>query len=264
MSLESVRVGFEPTKPVTAWLVSSELISASHPPHQSTNSWIEYIELLLYFKRKNVEEGISNQILFYCPTYNMAEEVVWIIESWETWWGLKEWVTEADVQRIQENVRQVKKVAQQLQQDKKQNNQIANFLAFLLDEISNDKIIKWLYDTFFITIDPKTNTPYFRKSMNDVVVVWLFYPFYPEKAEELWVAHYYENLNNVGKKSVDWYITYLQDLSDHYHDNIPINQNSFIKLLVEIFKEFLPNNSNSELWENVDREYEEVIREKLL
>ena len=78
----------------------------------------------------------------------MAEEVVWVIESWETWWSLKEWVTEADVQRVQENARQVKKIAQQLQQDKKQNNQLATFLSFLLSEFSNDKIIKWLYDTF--------------------------------------------------------------------------------------------------------------------
>ena len=189
----------------------------------------------------------------------MAEEVVWIIESWETWWNLKEWVTEADVQRIQENARQAKKVAQQLQQDKKQNNQLANFLSFLLSEVTNDKIIKWLYDTFFITIDPKTNIPYFRRSMNDVVVVWLFYPFYIEKANELWVSHYYENLNNAWEKSVNWYIAYLQDLSDHYHDNIPISQDSFIKLLIEIFKEYLPNNSNSELWENIDKEYKEII-----
>ena len=193
----------------------------------------------------------------------MAEEVVWVIESWETRWSLKEWVTETDVQRVQEEARKAKKVAQQLQQDKKQNNQLAKFLTFLLDEISNEKIIKWLYDTFFITIDPKTNIPYFRKSMNDVVVVWLFYPFYIEKAKEIEVSHYYENLNNVGKKSVERYISYLQDLSDHYHDNIPINQDSFIQLLVEIFKEFLPNNSNSELWENVDKEYKEIIREKL-
>ena len=75
----------------------------------------------------------------------MAEEVVGIIESWETWWSLNEWVTEADVQRIQENARQIKKIAQQLQQDKKQNNQLANFLTFLLSELSNDKIIKLLY-----------------------------------------------------------------------------------------------------------------------
>ena len=193
----------------------------------------------------------------------MTEEVVWIIESWETWWSLKEWVTEADVQRIQENTRQAKKIAQQLQQDKKQNNQLANFLSFLLGEISNEKIIKWLYDTFFITIDPKTNIPYFRKNMNDIVVVWLFYPFYLEKAKELWVSHYYEYLNWAWKKNTDDYIIFLQDLSDHYHDNIPIDQSSFIELLVEILKEFLPNTSNSELWDNVDKEYKEIIYEKL-
>ena len=193
----------------------------------------------------------------------MAEEVVWIIESWESWWNLNEWVTEADVQRVQEDARQAKKVAQQLKQDKKQNNQLAAFLTFLLSEISNDKIIKWLYDTFFITIDPKTNIPYFRKSMNDIVVVWLFYPFYTSKAEEVWVDHYYKDLNNSKSNSTEWYLTYLQDLSDHYHDNIPINQVSFIELLVEILKEYLTNNSNSELWENIDKEYKQIIKEKL-
>ena len=193
----------------------------------------------------------------------MAEEVVWIIESWESWWSLKEWVTEADVQRVQENTRQMKKVAQQLQQDKKQNNQLANFLSFLLSEITNEKIIKWLYDTFFITIDPKTNVPYFRKSMNNIVVVWLFYPFFLEKAEELWVSHFYNKLNWAWKKSIDEYIIFLQDLSDHYHDNIPIDQTSFIKLLIEIFKEYLPFNLGLDtIWE-IDNEYKKIIMKKL-
>ena len=193
----------------------------------------------------------------------MAEESIWIIESWETWWSLKEWVTEADVQRIQENSRQAKKVAQQLQQDKKQNNQLANFLTFLLWEISNEKIIKWLYDTFFITIDPKTNIPYFRKSMNDIVVVWLFYPFYREKANELWVSHYYENLNWAWKRNINDYIAFLQDLSDHYHDNIPIDQNSFVNLLVEMLKEFLPSNMDMDAVWNIDNEYKKIIKEGL-
>ncbi len=78
--------------------------------------------------------------------------------------------------------------------------------------------------------------------MNDIVVVWLFYPFYPEKAKEIWVSHYYENLKNSSTKSIEWYIKYLQELSDNYHDNIPIDQNNFITLLIEILKEFLPSN----------------------
>jgi hypothetical protein len=193
----------------------------------------------------------------------MAEEVVWVIESWETWWNLKEWITEADVQRVQENARQAKKVAQQLQQDKKQNNQLANFLTFLLGEITNDKIIKWLYDTFFITIDPKTNIPYFRKSMNDIVVVWLFYPFFIEKAQEVWVSHYYENLNWTLEKNIDGYLKFLQDLSDHYHDNVPINQKNFIELLIEILKEYLPSNLDMDAIWDVNHEYKKIIEEKL-
>lgn len=193
----------------------------------------------------------------------MAEEVVGIIESWETWWSLNEWVTEADIQRVQENSRQMKKIAQQLQQDKKQNNQLAKFLTFLLGEISNEKIIKWLYDTFFITIDPNTNIPYFRKSMNDVVIVWLFYPFFLDKAKEIWVSHFYENLNWAWKKTINDYILFLQDLSDHYHDNIPINEASFISLITEIFKQFLPSNLDlNSIWD-IDKEYKKIIQEKL-
>jgi hypothetical protein len=135
-------------------------------------------------------------------------------------------------------------------------------LTFLLGQISNEKIIKWLYDTFFITIDPKTNIPYFRKSMNDVVVVWLFYPFFIKKAKEVWVSHYYENLNNSSTKTIEWYISYLQDLSDKYHDNIPINQNSFIQLLIEIFKEFLSSDQKNTIW-NTNQEYKRIIYEKL-
>jgi len=229
--------------------------------------WIEYTEILLYFKRKNIEESVcyeKNKLNFIHYFYlTMAEEVVWVIESWESWWSLTEWVVEADVQRVQENARQAKKVAQQLQQDKKQNNQLAVFLSFLLGELKNEEIIRWLYNTFFITIDPKTKIPYFRKSMNDIVVVGLFYPFYSDEAKKIWVDHFYEGLNNSWKKTVEWYIAYLQDLSDHYHDNIPINQNAFVQLLVEILKEYLPSNSNSELWENVDKEYKQIIQEKL-
>ena len=194
----------------------------------------------------------------------MAEEVVGTIESWETWWSLKEWVTEADVQRIQENARQIKKVAQQLQQDKKQNNQLANFLSFLLEQISNENIIKGLYDTFFITVYPKTNIPYFRKSMNDVVVVWVFYPFYLEKAQELWVSHYYEALKSSSEHSIAWYIQYLQELSDHYHDNIPINQASFVQLLIEIIKEYLSDaNDINSLKDHSDSTYKQIIYENL-
>lgn len=195
----------------------------------------------------------------------MAEEVVGVIESWESSWSLNEWVQESEVQKVQENARQIKKIAQQLKQDKQQNNQLANFLSFLLSEITNDNIIKWLYDTFFITVDPKTNIPYFRKSMNDIVVVWLFYPFFLEKAQEIWVDHFYSKLVCAWEKSIWWYMAYLQDLSTNYHDNIPVNQTTFVQLLVEIIKEYLTwANDAPKLKENdVDNAYKQIVYEKL-
>jgi hypothetical protein len=100
--------------------------------------------------------------------------------------------------------------------------------------------------------------------MNDVVVVWIFYPFYLEKADELWVSHYYEWLNCSSQLSIDWYITYLQDLSDHYHDNIPINQSNFVQLLIEIIKQYLSKSLDKKsLWNNPEETYKQIIYEKL-
>ena len=99
--------------------------------------------------------------------------------------------------------------------------------------------------------------------MNDVVVIWLFYPFYLDKAQEFWISHLYENLNSAKNLSIEWYIEYLQDLSNHYHDNIPINQNKFIELLIDILKEYLPNTANTNNKEDIDEEYKKIIYKKL-
>ena len=97
--------------------------------------------------------------------------------------------------------------------------------------------------------------------MNDIVVVWLFYPFYTDKAQEVWISHYYENLNWAWERTINEYIQYLQDLSDHYHDNIPISQESFITLLVEIIKEYISNNSLSTT--SHEEDYKQMIYEKI-
>ena len=100
--------------------------------------------------------------------------------------------------------------------------------------------------------------------MNDVVVVWVFYPFYQTKAQELWVSHYYETLKSSSEHSISWYIQYLQELSDHYHDNIPINQTSFIQLLVEIIKQYLSDASDvNSLPDHSDSAYKQIIYENL-
>jgi uncharacterized radical SAM superfamily protein len=101
----------------------------------------------------------------------MVEEFMGAIESGEAASGGSEKVSEAAVQKVQEEARQAKQVAQQLKKSKATNTQLAKFLTFLMQTISNEQIIKGIYDTFFTTVDYKTNITYLRKNMNSVVVV---------------------------------------------------------------------------------------------
>lgn len=176
----------------------------------------------------------------------MAEESLGMIESGETGSSGSEKVSEAAVQKVQEEARKAKQVAQQLKKDKAINDKFAKFLTFLMKTITNEAIIKGIYDTFFTTVDYKTNVTYLRKNMNSIVVVWLFYPFYQEKGKELELDTFFWNLLSPAEGfSIRQYVTYLQSLSDHYHDNIPINQSHFITLLVEIIKQYLTHASDA-------------------
>jgi hypothetical protein len=59
-------------------------------------------------------------------------------------------------------------------------------------------------------------------------------------------------------------MNYLQELSDHYHDNIPINQTSFIQLLVEIIKQYLSDAEDlKSLSDHSDSAYKEIIYQNL-
>ncbi|MDR0650029.1 MAG: hypothetical protein LBG59_01080 [Candidatus Peribacteria bacterium] len=51
------------------------------------------------------------------------------------------------------------------------NDKFAQFLTFLLHTITNEAIIKGIYDTFFTMVDYKTHITYLRKNMNSIVVV---------------------------------------------------------------------------------------------
>jgi len=175
----------------------------------------------------------------------MAEEFMWAIESNETWGASSEKVSEVAIQKVQEEARQAKKVAQQLKKDKAINDKFAQFLSYLMNEITNEHIIKGIYDTFFTTLDYKTNITYLRKNMNTIVVVGVFYPFFQEKGDELWLDQVFAKiLEPRNGFSIREYVQYLQKISDHYHDNIPLNQGSFITLLIEIIKEYMKHASD--------------------
>jgi hypothetical protein len=65
-------------------------------------------------------------------------------------------VTEEAVKRVQSGAAQAKQIQAQIKKDKAMNNDIAEFLQFLLKEIKNEDLISYMYKTFFIVTNPKT------------------------------------------------------------------------------------------------------------
>ncbi|GHW02755.1 hypothetical protein AGMMS50249_5410 [candidate division SR1 bacterium] len=180
----------------------------------------------------------------------MPEEMLGNLESGEA--GSLDKVSEEAAQKVQEETRQAKIVAQQLKQDKAQNAEFSQFLAFLLQNITSDELIKALYDTFFITFNPKTGETFLRKNMNTVVVVGLFYPFFVSEAKKFKIDKHFQNLlpepENI---TIKGYVEYLKKLSATYHDNIPVPQEAFANLLFLIIKTYF-----SKLGEELPNEQE--------
>ena len=151
-------------------------------------------------------------------------------------------VSEEAVQKAQEENRQAKQVAQQIQADKTLNQHFAAFLSMLLKKISHEELIKAIYDTFFKTINPQNNITYLRKDGNTKVIVWFFVPFFIKEAQEYKIFPFYEKLSpEESGYSIRRYVNYLEQLSATYHDNIPINQSAFVELVVLIIQYFILN-----------------------
>ena len=167
------------------------------------------------------------------------------IESGESWKNSSEGVTEEAIQKIREEERQAKQVAQQLKRSKAANNQFAKFLSFLMKNISDDELIKKLYDTFYTATDEKTQITYLRKNTNIVVLCGLFYPFFMEEASKYYLNKLFDPLMEPTALTIKTYIIYLQRLSNKFHDNIPLNQVSLMELIILIAKNFLQKVSDA-------------------
>lgn len=93
-------------------------------------------------------------------------------------------VSEEDVQRVQENSKRAKQIAQQIKKDKAINGQLAKFLGFLMAEIQNEAIITAIHHSFFKTTNPQDQITYLRKDINTPVLVGFFAPFFLPQISE--------------------------------------------------------------------------------
>lgn len=148
-------------------------------------------------------------------------------------------VTEEAVRRIQEQSQQAKQIQQEIKQDKAINNKLAEFLAFLVNNLNNEHLIKLLYELFFKTKHPKTGVTYLRKKINTIVVVWLFYPFYTTESKQFWIDIFFDSLlEGHHPITVTSYIGYIKKLSAKYHDNIALDPDILFSFLIEIIHHF--------------------------
>ena len=177
---------------------------------------------------------------------NESAWTIWWLDTWE--WVRKDSnkVTEQDVKRAQSDSSQAKKVQTQIKKQKITNNNIANFLSFLFKTIKNENILSSIYNTFFKVTNKRTNTSYIRKSMNNIVIIWFFVPFFPKEVENFWLKNYFQDICKLNGKqlTLNEYILYIKKLSKKYHDNIPIDQDHLLELLALIVLEFWISNES--------------------
>lgn len=193
----------------------------------------------------------------------MTPENLWSIPWLDAWEQVRKdtnKVTEQDVKRVQSDSQQAKKVQEEIKKSKIINNNLANFLSFLLKELKNEDLVSNVYNTFFKTIDPKTKISYLRKDINTVVIIGLFVPFFDNKLKIFCIEEYFEWLYDRQKLPInfDRYIDYIKKLSRKYHDNVPVDQKKLLNLLALIVNEF------QLLKDKVDQDLEEKIKKNLL
>ena len=164
--------------------------------------------------------------------------LIWWIDDWEQVRQDVNQVTEEAVKRVQASSAQAKQIQAQIKQDKAINNNLAKFLEVLLKNIKSDELMTSIYNTFFKVTDPKTWAVYFRKKINNIVIVWFFAPFFKNQIHEYNLDNYYSDILPQWNISLNTYLAYIRNLSKKHHDNIPIDKESLLTLIYYIMVEF--------------------------
>ena len=164
--------------------------------------------------------------------------IIWWIDDWEQVRQNVNQVTEEAVQHVQAGTAQAKQIQAQIKKDKAINNNLAKFLEFLLKTIKSEELISAIYNTFFKVTDSRTGATFFRKTINNIVIIWFFAPFFKAQINEYSLDSYYSDILPSGNINLSTYLWYIKLLSKKHHDNIPINKENLLNLLYYILVEF--------------------------
>lgn len=211
--------------------------------HLTKTVIIPYIVNWIWISRK--KHYIEFWISFFIFLGGIMSEVAMGVEDlWNVRSDVNQ-VWEEAVQHVQAQSKQAQHIAQQIKKDKAINYHLAQFLSFLMKKIQDEEFIKAIIATFFKTTNPKNQVTYLRRDINTYVVVGFFLPFFLKEAGSVKILPLYAGLNyQEASSSLKAYITYLGQLSEHYHDNVPIDQNALVHLIVLIAQEWLNKDKN--------------------
>jgi len=166
----------------------------------------------------------------------MSLETIWDYvpsteqQKWPWEWQNK--VNEQDVARVRESQQKAKQIWWQISQSKKNNNAIALFLAFLMQNI-NDDIIFFIYKIFFTKSNVSTWSKELKNNIYWVFLVAMFVPFYIEKSKEFEIYDAFVRFELKQFSDYVSYIDYISRLSAYY--NIVFDQiDDFYQLLYKI------------------------------
>lgn len=170
-------------------------------------------------------------------------EVGWYehIETGGEQWEQREGPSEAERSRVREWSKKAKQMAGFIAKKKKQNNKIANFLSYIIKNINNDKLYKYIYDLFFIQYGHGTRSSKIKNDIHSIILVGMFLPFFIEQWHEFGVIPPFKHLaafETPRTFTLDEYLQYLKKLSNEYHDNTDVDKKKLIYLILEIIKEF--------------------------
>lgn len=186
--------------------------------------------------------------------------LIWWIDDWEQVRQDVNQVTEEAVKRVQASSAQAKQIQAQIKQDKAMNNDLAKFLELILKTIKNEGLITAVYNTFFKVTDPRTWATYFRKKINNIVIIGFFAPFFKEKIHEYNLDNYYIDILPQWNISLNTYMSYIKSLSKKHHDNIPIDKESLLTLIYYIMVEFGLITSLPEKKQEITNEIKKALR----
>jgi len=185
--------------------------------------------------------------------------LMWWIDDWEQVRQDVNKVSEEAVKRVQASTAQARQIQAQIKQDKAVNNNLANFLEFLLKNITSDELMSAVYNTFFKVIDPRNGATYYRKKVNNIVIVWFFAPFFKSEIAQYQLNEYYQDILPEWNVTSNSYLWYIKRLSHKHHDNIPISKESLLTLLYYIMVEFHLINSLPEKKQEMTDEIKKAL-----